>query len=162
ARRTAYGSVATMRVLFVDGGTVPNGALNWTARAARQLAHRGHTVDLACRPQSALRSLLGDSPTPLHVLPMRHSGDLGSVLALVRWLRAPEPAAVLLQGTRAIRLAGVALIVRPAPAVARMGIGRGLKRSALDRWVYRHRITHFLVNARAVERELAAIPWVGD
>jgi glycosyltransferase involved in cell wall biosynthesis len=151
-----------MRLLIVDGGTVPNGALNWTARTVRQLARRGHAVDLACRPQSALLSLLRDSPARLHPLPMRHSGDLGSVLALVRWLGALRPEAVLLQGSRAIRLAGAALFLRPTPAVARMGIGRGLKRSPYDHWVYRRRITHFLANARAVERELAAVPCVGE
>lgn len=151
-----------MRLLIVDSGTVPNGALNWTARAARQLARRGHAVDLACRPQSALIPLLRDSPVCLHALPMRHSADLSSVLALARCLRALRPDAALLQGSRAIRLAGAALLLRPTPTVARMGIGRGLKRSPYDRWVYRHRVSHFLVNARAVERELAADPCVGE
>jgi glycosyltransferase involved in cell wall biosynthesis len=155
-------SLHAMRLLIVDGGTVPNGALNWTARAARQLARRGHTIDLACRPQSALISLLRDSPVRLHALPMRHSADLGSVLALARHLRVLRPEAVLLQGSRALRLAGAALLLRPTPTVARMGIGRGLKRSPYDRWVYRHRVSHFLVNARAVERELAADPCVGE
>jgi glycosyltransferase involved in cell wall biosynthesis len=151
-----------MRLLFVDGGTVPNGSVNWTARMARQLACRGHEVDLACRPRSPLVPLLRDEPIRLHVLPMRHSVDLGSVLALSRRLRALRPEAVLLQGSRAIRLAGAALVLCPTPAVARMGIGRSLKHSAYDRWVYRHQITHFLVNALAVERELAAVPWVGE
>jgi glycosyltransferase involved in cell wall biosynthesis len=151
-----------MRLLIVDGGTAPNGALNWTARTARQLAWRGHAVDLACRPQSALNPLLRDGPVRLHPLPMRHAADLGSVLVLARWLRVLRPEAVLLQGSRAIRLAGAALLLRPIPAVARMGIGRGLKRSPYDRWVYRRQITHFLVNARAVERELAAVPCVGE
>src|SRR5436190_18360510 len=49
------------------------------------------------------------------------------------------PEAVLLQGCRALRLSGAALLLRPTPTVARMGIGRGLKRSLYDRWVYRHR-----------------------
>ena len=43
-----------------------------------------------------------------------------------------------------------------------MGSGDGLKATAYDLWLYRRAVRHFIANAGSLERDLAALPWVGN
>jgi len=97
----------------------------------------------------------------LRTVPLRSNYDLASVVALASRLRRECAAVFLFQGSRGIRLGGLAAWLAGVPGVARVGIGGGLKSTAYDRWLCRRAVAHFVANAASIEQELLALPWVG-
>jgi glycosyltransferase involved in cell wall biosynthesis len=55
----------------------------------------------------------------------------------------------------------LAALLAHVPGVARVGSGEGLKATAYDRWIFRRAVARFIANAGSIERDLAALPWVG-
>jgi glycosyltransferase involved in cell wall biosynthesis len=150
-----------MRVALLDSATVPHGAAFWARGMAEQLACRGHHVTLLCPPQSPLRDPPPRHGAALHTVPLRNNYDFASVAALWRHLRRERADVFLFQGSRGIRLGGLAAWLAGVPGVARIGIGGGLKSTAYDRWLCRRAVMHFIANAGSIEQELGALPWVG-
>lgn len=150
-----------MTIVFLDSATVPHGAAFWARGMAEQLARRGHRVSLLCPPRSPLRDPPPGFGTRLGTIPLRNNYDLASVAALWRCLRRERAEVFLFQGSRGIRLGGLAALLAGVPGIARVGIGGGLKSTAYDRWLCRRAVTHFIANADSIARELAGLPWVG-
>src|SRR5687768_3364529 len=118
-----------MTIAILDSATVPHGAAFWARTMAEQLAARGHRVTLLVPPRSPLRDPPPGGGASLHVVPLRSNYDLGSVATLVSCLRRERVDAFLFQGSRGIRLGGLAALLASVPGVARVGIGGGLKTS---------------------------------
>jgi glycosyltransferase involved in cell wall biosynthesis len=150
-----------MIISLLDSATVPHGAAFWARGMAEQLARRGHLVFLCCPPRSPLREPPPGAGVALRTVPLRNNYDLASVAALAGHLRRERVAAFLFQGTRGVRIGGLAARLAGVPGIVRAGSGEGLKRTAYDHWLYRHAITHFIANAGCIERELAVLPGVG-
>jgi glycosyltransferase involved in cell wall biosynthesis len=150
-----------MVIAILDSAMVPHGAAFWARTMTERLAERGHRMTLLVPPRSPLREPPPGFGAALRVVRLRNNFDLGAVLALRGYLRREGAQAFLFQGSRGIRLGGLAALLAGVPGVARVGIGGGLKATAYDRWLCRRAVTHFIANAGSIERELAALPWVG-
>ena len=158
---TADSPSPSLRLCFLDSATVPHGSAFWARGMAEQLARRGHRVTLLCPPRSPLRDPPPGEGVVLRAVPLRNNYDLLSVAALVGRLRRERADLFLFQGTRGIRIGGLAAWLAGVPGVVRFGSGEGLKTTAYDRWICRRAVTHFIANADSIERDLAALPWVG-
>src|SRR4051812_15666858 len=116
-----------MVISLLDSATVPHGAAFWARTMAGELARRGHQVTLLCPPRSPLRDPPPGNGVTLRIVPLRSNYDLASVAALAAHLRRARVEAFLFQGSRGIRLGGLAALLAGVPGVARVGIGGGLK-----------------------------------
>ena len=150
-----------MIVSILDSATVPHGAAFWARDMAGQLARRGHRVTLLCPPRSPLRDPPPRFGSTLRIIPLRNNYDLLTVAALRRHLRREKVQVFLFQGSRGIRLGGLAARLAGVPGVAWVHSGGGLKTTAYDRWLCRRAITHFGAVSDSIARELAGLPWVG-
>jgi glycosyltransferase involved in cell wall biosynthesis len=150
-----------LRISLLDSATVPHGSAFWARGMAEQLARRGHRVTLFCPPRSPLREPPPGSGVILRSVPLRNNYDLLSVATLVRHLRRERVDAFLFQGTRGVRIGGLAAYHARVPGVVRFGSGEGLKATAYDRWIFRTAVARFIANAASIQQYLAALPWVG-
>jgi Glycosyl transferase 4-like domain len=141
----------TLNLFMLDSATVPHGAALWAQAVAGQLARRGHRVTLLCPPRSPHRDPPPGFGVGLRTVPLRNNYDLLSVAALCRQLRREKVDVMLFQGTRGIRVAGLAAWLAGVPGVAWVHSSGGLKSTRCDRWLYRRAITHFGVVSDAIE-----------
>jgi glycosyltransferase involved in cell wall biosynthesis len=149
-----------VNITLLDSATVPHGAAFWARTMAEQFAARGHRITLLVPPRSPLRDPPPENAA-LRLVPLRNNYDFGSVAALISHLWRERVDVFLFQGSRGIRLGGLAALLAGVPGVARVGIGGGLKATAYDLWLCRRAVAHFIANATAIQQELAGLPWVG-
>ncbi len=129
--------------------------------AAQGLAARGHDVELAAKPGSALRERAIEAGLATHGVGFRSDADVGSFLAIYRLCRRFRPDALILNMDRVLRVAGPAARMAGVPVVLpRRGSEFPLKNGVHYRFTYQRIATGMIVNSRATAETLVReIAW---
>jgi glycosyltransferase involved in cell wall biosynthesis len=125
-----------MRILQICSASEIGGGELHLADLVRSLARRGHTLNLAVRPNSPLRELLSGITLAWHELPLRNALDLQSIQKLISIIRAEKIDIVHAHLGRDYLIAAIAC---RRDRAARLVLTRHhylpIKRNALYRWM---------------------------
>jgi L-malate glycosyltransferase len=149
--------VAPLRVLHVDSERSWRGGERQVLELMRRQKTRGDEPHLAAPASGALAERAGREGFPVHLVPMRGSWDLPSVLVLARLHRMLRPQIVHWHAARAHALGAMAALLAPVPArVLSRRVDFPVRRSPGSRLLYALPLEAILAISEGVRDALLA------
>jgi glycosyltransferase involved in cell wall biosynthesis len=147
-------------VIHLDGSSI-RGNESQLFAVARGLSARGHDVVVSCRAGTPVNDAL--ERADIRTSDIRPAGDIAplATLRFAKWLSAERPDAILLTSWRKVLVAGWAARNAGIPRIVLRVGGQHNQRRAVDRWKYRHALTHYcdaiIANSSVVAEHLLNI-----
>jgi glycosyltransferase involved in cell wall biosynthesis len=147
-----------VRLAFVNSMRGFGGGERWVLEAAEGLRARGHEVSVAARAGGALAGRALAAGHTVLELPMSGDLDVPSSVGLALWMRRRRVELACAGIQRAVRLScAAAKLARVRAVVERRGLALPVRRTALNRAVYRSCVTRVVVNCRALAGDLSGL-----
>lgn len=151
-----------MRILFVNSIQMFGGGEVWMLRSMQKLQKRGHTVQLACRPDTELYAKAKNRNVKVHSIRFRGDFDPVTIIHFWRLLGREKIDIILTNMDKELRIAGMAARMNRACAVIpRRGIDYPLKNKLHYRFSYTKLADAIIANSKSTKRALLKnAPWL--
>ncbi|MCF8080839.1 MAG: glycosyltransferase [Desulfobacterales bacterium] len=143
-------TVPVRRICFVNGTRFWGGGEKWHFDTAVYLAEQGHRVWCAAHPKGALFHRLEATGVKRFPIAMANASFLNPVkmFNLALFFRSNRIQTVVFNGSAEMKLAAPAAAAAGVPTrVYRRGLALPVKGGALNRFMFRRMVTHFLANS---------------
>ena len=151
-------------ILFINSITLYGGGEVWMLTVMRELAVRGYSVTLICKPDAEIISHA--KKEKIDVLPIRIAGDFDpiSISQLVKVYKKRKIDIVIANVGKDIRLAGLAAkFVKGVSVIALHQVDREIKNNLRYRFTYNSLAKMIVVNSLATKNTLLKnAPWLLD
>jgi len=151
-----------MNILFISSSKTWGGGEVWLSQICEGLAQRGHTLVVACQPESKILHQL--SRSRFETVPLRMSGDFNpfSILKVYRLIKSRNIGLVCTNMEKELRIAGIAAFLANVPIIISREIDFPIKNKNINKFFYNHIASGIIVNSYATYNTLLSrSPWLG-